>query len=59
MNQQLFTDSRLGSVAVVCIYGRATEELCSVFLEFVFRDYFNFNLFHNLLIHLAAHLHCN
>jgi hypothetical protein len=55
----MFTDGRLGSVAVVGIYGRATEELCSVFLEFVFRDYFNFNLFHNLLIHLAAHLHCN
>jgi len=59
MNQQLFTDGHLGSVAVVCVYGRATEELRSIFLEFVFRDYFIFNLFLNLLIHLAAHLHCN
>jgi hypothetical protein len=52
-------DGCLGRVAVVCIYGRATEELCSVFLDFGFRDYFNFNLFRNLLIHLAAGLHCN
>jgi hypothetical protein len=50
-------DGRLGSEAVACIYRRATEELCSVFLEFVFRD--DFNLFNNLLIHLAAYLHCN
>ena len=28
-------------------------------MEFVFMDYFNCNLFHNLLIHLAARLHCN
>lgn len=54
MNQQLFTDGHLGSAAVACVYGHATEELHSVFMEFVFRDYLNFNLFLNLLIHLAA-----